>query len=120
MYIFRFPVVKQKYDVQVHDEYVTAGNTAVLKCKIPNYVAEYVMVTSWVQDEAINIYPNTDIGGKYVVLSNGDLYISNAGPGDGYKNYACRTVHKLTGRNSSYNAELSVSVICPYDLYVQS
>jgi hypothetical protein len=92
-----FAVVKQKYDVQVHDEYVIAGNTAVLKCKIPNYVTEYVMVTSWVQDETINIYPNTDIGGKYVVLSNGDLYISNAGPGDGYKNYGCRTVHRLTG-----------------------
>ncbi|XP_030749790.1 Down syndrome cell adhesion molecule-like protein Dscam2 isoform X2 [Sitophilus oryzae] len=55
------------------------------------------MVTSWIQDENINIYPNTDIGGKYVVLGNGDLYISNAGPGDGYKNYACRTLHRLTG-----------------------
>ncbi|XP_065168013.1 cell adhesion molecule Dscam1 isoform X4 [Atheta coriaria] len=90
-------VVKQKYEIQVHDEYVIAGNTAVFKCQIPHYVADYVMVTSWVQDSAINIYPNTDIGGKYVVLANGDLYISNAGPADGYKNYACRTVHRLTG-----------------------
>lgn len=89
--------MKQKYEIQVHDEYVIAGNTAVLKCQIPNYVAEYVMVTSWIQDENVNIYPNTDIGGKYVVLENGDLYISNAGPRDGYKNYACRTVHRLTG-----------------------
>ncbi|XP_044744906.1 Down syndrome cell adhesion molecule-like protein Dscam2 isoform X2 [Coccinella septempunctata] len=104
-------VVKQKYDVQVHDEYVTAGNTAVLKCKIPNYVSEYVMVTSWVQDETINIYPNTDIGGKYVVLSNGDLYISNAGPGDGYKNYACRTVNRLTGeiQTSTYPGRIIVT-----------
>ncbi|KAJ8980663.1 hypothetical protein NQ317_013275 [Molorchus minor] len=93
---FRREFVKQKYDIQVHDEYVIAGNTAVLKCKIPNYVADYVMVTSWIQDDSVNIYPNTDIGGKYVVLGNGDLYISNAGPGDGYKNYACRTVHRLT------------------------
>lgn len=95
---FPFAVVKQKYDVQVHDEYVIAGNTAVLKCKIPNYVTEYVMVTSWVQDETVNIYPNTDIGGKYVVLSNGDLYVANVGPGDGYKNYGCRTVNRLTGQ----------------------
>ncbi|XP_068893051.1 cell adhesion molecule Dscam1 isoform X3 [Tenebrio molitor] len=104
-------VVKQKYDVQVHDEYVIAGNTAVLKCKIPNYVTEYVMVTSWVQDETINIYPNTDIGGKYVVLSNGDLYISNAGPGDGYKNYGCRTVHRLTGeaQTSMYPGRIIVT-----------
>ncbi|XP_050296010.1 cell adhesion molecule Dscam2 isoform X2 [Anthonomus grandis grandis] len=104
-------VVKQKYDIQVSDEYVIAGNTAVLKCKIPTYVSDYVMVTSWVQDENINIYPNTDIGGKYVVLGNGDLYISNAGPGDGYKNYACRTVHKLTGEviTSTYPGRIIVT-----------
>ncbi|XP_017771587.1 PREDICTED: Down syndrome cell adhesion molecule-like protein Dscam2 [Nicrophorus vespilloides] len=104
-------IVKQKYDIQVHDEYVIGGNTAVLKCKIPSYVNDYVMVTSWVQDSAINIYPNTDIGGKYVVLANGDLYISNAGPGDGYKNYACRTVHRLTGevQISSYPGRVIVT-----------
>ncbi|XP_066249434.1 cell adhesion molecule Dscam1 isoform X1 [Euwallacea similis] len=104
-------VIKQDYDVQVHDEYVIAGNTAVLKCKIPNYVSDYVMVTSWVQDESVNIYPNTDIGGKYVVLANGDLYISNAGPGDGYKNYACRTVHRLTGelQTSTYPGRIIVT-----------
>ncbi|XP_031340632.1 Down syndrome cell adhesion molecule-like protein Dscam2 isoform X2 [Photinus pyralis] len=90
-------VVKQKYDVQVYDGYVIMGNTAVLKCKISSYVAEYVMVTSWVQDGTVNIYPNTDIGGKYVVLANGDLYISNVGPSDSYKNYTCRTVNRLTG-----------------------
>lgn len=89
--------MKQKYDVQVYDEYVISGNTAVLRCQVPSYVSEYVMVTSWLQDGAVNIYPNTDIGGKYAVLSNGDLYISNAGSSDGYKSYVCRTLHRLTG-----------------------
>ncbi|KAF4524305.1 hypothetical protein B566_EDAN005361 [Ephemera danica] len=68
-----------------------------MRCQVPSYVAEYVMVTSWIQDGTINIYPNTDTGGKYAVLSSGDLYIYNAGPSDGYKSYACRTVHRLTG-----------------------
>ncbi|XP_069681625.1 cell adhesion molecule Dscam1 isoform X3 [Periplaneta americana] len=90
-------VVKQKYEVQVYDEYVISGNTAVLRCQVPSYVAEYVMVTSWIQDGSVNIYPNTDTGGKYAVLTSGDLYIYNAGPSDGYKSYACRTVHRLTG-----------------------
>lgn len=27
-------MVNQKYTVQVHDEYVMAGNTAVLKCQV--------------------------------------------------------------------------------------
>lgn len=95
-------VVKENYDIQVHDEFVTVGNTAVFKCKIPNYVAEYVMVTSWVQDETINIYPNTDRDGKYVVLGNGDLYVNNVGPSDGYKTYACRTLDRLTGKRAHY------------------
>lgn len=94
-----FSVVKQKYDVQVYDEYVISGNTAVLRCQVPSYVSEYVMVTSWLQDEVVNIYPNTDLGSKYAVLGNGDLYISNAGPSDGYKSYVCRTTHRLTGNN---------------------
>lgn len=84
----------------MNDEYVIRGNAAVLRCKVPGYVSDYVMVTSWVQDEAVNIYPNADVGGKYVVLGNGDLYVSDAGVGDGHKSYSCRTVHRLTGRKS--------------------
>lgn len=30
-------VVNQKYKVQVHDEYVMSGNTAVLKCQVSLY-----------------------------------------------------------------------------------
>ncbi|XP_055679736.1 cell adhesion molecule Dscam2 isoform X1 [Lutzomyia longipalpis] len=90
-------VVNQKYTVQVHDEYVMTGNTAVLKCQVPSYMSDYVMVTAWVQDSGMHLYPNTDIGGKYTVLPNGDLYINNAGPSDGFKTYTCRVVHKLTG-----------------------
>lgn len=55
-------MVKQKYDVQVYDEYVISGNTAVLRCQVPSYISEYIMVTSWIQDDSINIYPNTDTG----------------------------------------------------------
>ncbi|KAH8350088.1 hypothetical protein KR067_006012, partial [Drosophila pandora] len=86
-----------KYAVQVHDEYVMTGNTAVLKCQVPSYMSEFVMVTAWVQDTGMHLYPNTDIGGKYTVLSNGELYINNAGPNDAYKSYTCRTVNRLTG-----------------------
>uniref|UniRef100_A0A1B0GF86 Ig-like domain-containing protein n=1 Tax=Glossina morsitans morsitans TaxID=37546 RepID=A0A1B0GF86_GLOMM len=90
-------VVNQKYTVQVHDEYVMTGNTAVLKCQVPSYMSEFVMVTAWVQDTGMHLYPNTDIGGKYTVLANGELYINNAGTNDAYKSYTCRTVNRLTG-----------------------
>ncbi|KAI9581533.1 hypothetical protein GQX74_012858 [Glossina fuscipes] len=90
------PIVNQKYTVQVHDEYVMTGNTAVLKCQVPSYMSEFVMVTAWVQDTGMHLYPNTDIGGKYTVLANGELYINNAGTNDAYKSYTCRTVNRLT------------------------
>lgn len=64
---------------------------------MPSYVQDYVIVTAWLQDNGMHLYPNTDIGGKYSVLSNGDLYVNNAGPSDAYKQYQCRTVNKLTG-----------------------
>lgn len=56
------------------------------------------MVTAWVQDNGMHLYPNTDIGGKYNVLSNGELYINNASPSDGFKTYTCRTINRLTGK----------------------
>ncbi|KAG8254357.1 hypothetical protein J6590_012055 [Homalodisca vitripennis] len=65
-------VVKQKYEVQVYDEYVISGNTAVLRCQVPSYVSEYIMVTSWVQDGIINIYPNTDTGIDVVIITDSD------------------------------------------------
>lgn len=55
------------------------------------------MVTAWVQDSGMHLYPNTDIGGKYNVLPNGELYINNASPSDAFKTYTCRTVNRLTG-----------------------
>lgn len=94
-------VVNQKYSVQVHDEYVLTGNTALLKCQVPTYMSEIVMVTAWVQDTGMHLYPNTDIGGKYIVLPNGDLYVDNVNANDAHKSYSCRTVNRLTGETQS-------------------
>lgn len=60
-------------------------------------MSEFVMVTAWVQDSGMHLYPNTDIGGKYNVLPNGELYINNVNPSDAFKTYTCRTVNRLTG-----------------------
>ncbi|XP_031619714.1 Down syndrome cell adhesion molecule-like protein Dscam2 isoform X2 [Contarinia nasturtii] len=104
-------VVNQKYKVQVHDEYVMSGNTAVLKCQVPSYMNEFVMVTAWVQDNGMHLYPNTDIGGKYNVLPNGELYINNASPSDAFKTYTCRTINRLTGdiQTSTYPGRIIVT-----------
>uniref|UniRef100_T1JL51 Ig-like domain-containing protein n=1 Tax=Strigamia maritima TaxID=126957 RepID=T1JL51_STRMM len=46
-------IVKQYYEVQVYDEYVIRGNTAVLKCQVPSFVRDYVRVTSWLVDDVL-------------------------------------------------------------------
>lgn len=56
-----FAVIKEGYEVKVYDEYVISGNSALLRCQLPSYVSEFVMVTSWIQDSSINIYPSSDI-----------------------------------------------------------
>lgn len=33
------------------EEYVLRGNAAILKCHIPSFVSEYVLVVSWIIDE---------------------------------------------------------------------
>jgi len=33
------------------DESVLRGNTAILKCHIPSFVADYVFVSSWTSDD---------------------------------------------------------------------
>lgn len=58
-------VVGQRYAVNVMDEHVLRGNAAIIKCHIPSFVAEFVEIDSWVEDETNNIYPKSDYGTTY-------------------------------------------------------
>nr|XP_032292760.1 Down syndrome cell adhesion molecule-like protein Dscam2 isoform X7 [Drosophila virilis] len=93
-------VVQQFYESEVNNEYVIRGNSAVLKCSIPSFVADFVQVVSW-QDEEGELYGTLEdqqgMDGKYLVLPSGELHIREVGPEDGYKSYQCRTKHRLTG-----------------------
>lgn len=55
-------VVRQHYEVQVYDEFVILGNTAVLRCHVPSFVREYVTVTAWVRGEGTRIHSDVDSG----------------------------------------------------------
>ncbi|XP_076350073.1 cell adhesion molecule Dscam1-like isoform X2 [Tachypleus tridentatus] len=50
-------VIYQQFKVQVYDGYATRGNTGILRCHIPNYVRDYVTVTSWSRDDGHMIFP---------------------------------------------------------------
>ncbi|XP_060838275.1 cell adhesion molecule Dscam2 isoform X43 [Rhopalosiphum padi] len=91
-------VVNQLYQTRVIDEYVLLGNSVVLKCLVPSFVADFVHVLGWVDDSGNNIGTSIDKqDGKYLVLPSGELHIRDVTPEDGTKSYQCRTKHRLTG-----------------------
>ena len=45
-------VVHQDYQTEASNEYIVRGNSALVKCKIPSYVADIIQVIAWVDSEA--------------------------------------------------------------------
>jgi hypothetical protein len=66
-------VVNQFYEAEIMTEYVIRGNTALLKCSIPSFVADFVQVESWVDDEG-KIYVASEDYGKLSRYVPFDLY----------------------------------------------
>lgn len=66
-------VVGQRYAVNVMDEHVLRGNAAIIKCHIPSFVAEFVEVDSWVEDDTTDIYPSPDYG----TFTHGSFHLFN-------------------------------------------
>ncbi|GFV04369.1 transposable element Tc3 transposase [Trichonephila clavipes] len=46
-------MVLQEYQAHVYDEYVIHGNTAVFRCQVPDFMKEFLIVTSWTRDDGL-------------------------------------------------------------------
>lgn len=44
-------VVSQNYATEAENEYVIRGNAAIVRCKIPSFVSDFVQVEAWIIDE---------------------------------------------------------------------
>lgn len=55
-------VVIQPYDANVEMEYAIRGNSIVLKCKVPSFVADFVSISMWEDSEGNNFYPSDNYG----------------------------------------------------------
>ncbi len=44
-----------EYRVTVPEESVIGGNSALIKCSIPSFVADFVSVTAWVDSEGLEL-----------------------------------------------------------------
>lgn len=53
-------VVTQPYNPEILTEYVIRGNSAILKCSIPSYIAEFVTVEAWIREDG-EVYLPTDL-----------------------------------------------------------
>lgn len=65
-------VVHQFYESRVIDEFVLRGNAATLKCNLPSFVADFVLVEAWISDDGIE-YRSDDNFGR----NRARLYIYN-------------------------------------------
>lgn len=55
-----FTVVNQFYEAEILTEYVIRGNTAVLKCSIPSFVADFVQVEAWIAEDGETHVPSSE------------------------------------------------------------
>ncbi|XP_050520800.1 cell adhesion molecule Dscam2 isoform X48 [Daktulosphaira vitifoliae] len=108
--------VSQYYEVDVNKEPVIRGNSVVMKCGIPSFVADYISVLSWHTEKGENFYPGTDYDGKYLVLPSGELHIRDVTHEDGTKSYQCRTKHRLTGETRLSATKGRLVITEPYSL----
>lgn len=46
------------------NEYVIKGNTAVVKCSIPSFVADFVKVESWIDEAGQILKVSDDLGNE--------------------------------------------------------
>lgn len=53
-------MVNQFYEAEILTEYVIRGNTAVLKCSIPSFVADFVRVESWIDEEGQELFASSN------------------------------------------------------------
>lgn len=48
---YLYTVVSQEYDTDASKEYVIRGNSALLKCQFPSFMADHLQVESWMIDD---------------------------------------------------------------------
>lgn len=51
-----------RYGADILMEYVIKGNSAVLKCSIPSFVADFVRVEAWIDEEGTELLPSDNYG----------------------------------------------------------
>jgi hypothetical protein len=59
--------VAQSYEAEADNEYVIRGNSVVMKCEVPSFVADFVYVVNWLDSDGGVYLPNNN-------YDNGNLF----------------------------------------------
>lgn len=62
LFLHLYSVVAQSYEVEADNEYVIRGNSAVMKCEIPSFVSDYIIVESWADSQGNTFLPDEKYG----------------------------------------------------------
>lgn len=69
--MFIISVVIQPYEAEADNEYVIRGNSAIMKCEIPSYVSDFIVVDMWTDSDGGSYYPNNDnYGTQHRIINN--------------------------------------------------
>lgn len=58
-------MVIQEYAAEADNEYVIRGNAAIMKCEIPSYVSDFIVVDMWTDSDGGSYYPNEENYGTF-------------------------------------------------------
>lgn len=61
-------VVAQSYEAEADNEYVIKGNAAIMKCEVPSFVSDFVVVEMWTDSQGGTYYPNSNNDGNICQL----------------------------------------------------
>jgi hypothetical protein len=70
-------VVSQEYDLDASKEYIIRGNSALLKCQFPSFMADHLQVESWMIDDG-TVVTHSEIYGitSHETQTNKQIYPS--------------------------------------------
>ena len=68
-FFFQFLVVSQDYATRVNDFDVILGNSAMMKCEIPSFVADFVSLINWSDNNGVEFYASQNSMGKIIKYS---------------------------------------------------
>lgn len=81
---FASAVIHQRYELEVQNPGGFIGSNVIIKCNIPQFVKEYVKVTSWLEEPMHNIYPSQEGGETNLVDAQKKNLLGNFSKPFGY------------------------------------